>query len=308
MNTQVSAPPIFIGNFRSGTTLLANLLGFHPLIAPWFETKGLCEVLRWQRVLSHPESTPFESSLIQPSDLPGFDLESVAFRFESDLRSSLDRISGEMASGKAAHERYPVGHDLILYTLEEGLDLLSRWCADVGRSSDHLRLARANGQLIRGLGGLQLKHSGKPIWVNKTPEVTRFGPELESALGATKRILMLRDGRDVIKSASKLGWADPSEIGSWWKGMILESRGAGSTSKDLYLEIRYEDLLKDPVGGINQVLRFLEVEERGLEMVEHYRQFVGLSDKPARSPSEDGRNAFLPFLDVAFLEELGYAI
>ena len=144
--------------------------------------------------------------------------------------------------------------------------------------------------------------------MNKTPEITRFGEELEAALGPTKRILMLRDGRDVIQSASKLGWADPSEIGSWWKGMILESRGGGSISKEFYLEIRYEDLLKDPVDGVNQVLHFLEVEERGLEMVEHYRQFVGLSDKAARSPSEDGRNAFLPFLDVAFLEELGYAI
>ena len=308
MNQMTPQTPIFIGNFRSGTTLLANLLGFHEEISPWFETKGLCELLRWQRVLKDPKTIPFESSLIQPKDPLGFDADLVSFRFECDLRETLDRISGAQMSGKGSHESYPVGHDRLLYGLEEALNLLYQWRSFVGTSQDHQVLAKANGDFIKGLGRLHLGYDQKSFWVNKTPEITRFGEELEAALGPTKRILMLRDGRDVIQSASKLGWADPSEIGSWWKGMILESRGGGSISKEFYLEIRYEDLLQDPVDGVNQVLHFLEVEERGLEMVEHYRQFVGLSDKPARSPSEDGRNAFLPFLDVAFLEELGYAI
>lgn len=308
MNDTMPPIPVFIGNFRSGTTLLANLLGFHEQISPWFETKGLCELLRWQRVLKDPINGSFESSLIQPKDPIGFDADVVSFRFESDLRETLDRISGAKMSGKGSHESYPVGHDRLLYGLEEALDLLSQWRSVVGKCQSHEVLAKANGDLIKGLGMLHLGYDQKLFWVNKTPEITRFGEELESALGPTKRILMLRDGRDVIQSASKLGWADPAEIGAWWKGMILESRGGGSTSKDLYLEIRYEDLLKDPVGGLNQVLHFLEVEERGLEMVEQYRQFVGLSDKPPRSLSEDGRNQFLPFLDVAFLEQLGYPI
>ena len=64
MNQITPQAPIFIGNFRSGTTLLANLLGFHKDLSPWFETKGLCELLRWQRVLKDPKTIPFESSLI----------------------------------------------------------------------------------------------------------------------------------------------------------------------------------------------------------------------------------------------------
>jgi hypothetical protein len=51
--------PIFIGNFRSGTTLLANLLGFHDELALWFETKAFCEALRWIRVMERPETVPF---------------------------------------------------------------------------------------------------------------------------------------------------------------------------------------------------------------------------------------------------------
>ena len=308
MNQMTPQTPIFIGNFRSGTTLLANLLGFHEEISPWFETKGLCELLRWQRVLKDPKTIPFESSLIQPKDPLGFDADLVSFRFESDLRSTLSRISGVEASGKGAHERFPLGHDRLLYGLDEALDLLAQWRYKVGEDLDHVILAKANGHLIQGLANLHCVYDQKPFWVNKTPEITRFGSELEAALGPTKRILLLRDGRDVIQSATRLGWADPSEIGAWWKGMILESRQGGSIAADFYLEIRYEDLLKDPVSVLNQVLRFLEVEERGLEILSQYPLSVGPSKNAKTSLSEDSRNAFLPFLDVAFLEELGYPI
>ena len=308
MNDTMCSIPVFIGNFRSGTTLLANLLGFHEEIAPWFETKGLVEVLRWQRVLSEPGSLPFEATLAKPNPQEGFGLDQVAYRLESDLRETLARMKGHLNSGKAAHERYPMGHDYLLYDLEEGLELIAGWRLALEGAVDPLGLALANGDLIKRFGLLHAQKASKRLWVNKTPEMTRFGYELTEALGPTKRILMLRDGRDVVRSASRLGWADPLEIGSWWKGMIVESRQSGDTSPQYYLELKYEDLLRDPVTELDRVLCFLGLPGRAAEIVDRYWAALGVEAfSPIKTPSAE-RHATLQYLDVAFLEDLGYSI
>jgi len=89
--------PIFIGGPRSGSTMLVNLLGLHPQIAPLFETKCICEPLRWLRILKDPSTRAIEEKILQlqfPSALQGFTIEGVAARMQADMQDSIQRMKG----------------------------------------------------------------------------------------------------------------------------------------------------------------------------------------------------------------------
>ena len=268
--------PVFIGGFRSGTTLLVNLLGLHPFLTPWFETKALCEALRFLRVLRLPESAHVESALVRPAFIKGFSIDAVAQRMLYDFRETAARQSGTQASGKAPGERYPLGHDVVNYSLNYAMAAVETWRKEINSSFDEVTAIKATGRLIRDLG---LKHKtldGKPILVNKTPEIVRFMPELRLCLGSCSFIMMIRDGRDVVRSAARLGWAESAEIAIWWKAMIEEARHGAGADPSRYLEVRYEDLVGQTSEQLDSILRFLGVLPLGEFIVTRYRQILNI--------------------------------
>jgi Sulfotransferase domain. len=296
--------PLFIGNFRSGTTLLVNLLGLHPAVAPWFETKALCEPLRWMRVLQHPELAELEASLIRLPGPPGFSAEAVAGRMLADFRETAARVKGVIPSGKGSGERYPIGHDHVLYDLQFAEHALEDWLQAVGERPDAVRIGQATGILIRCLGNRHAYLAGKSCWINKTPEIGRFAAELRACLGPVGMLLMIRDGREVVRSAMRLGWAAPEELGIWWQGMIEQSRVASAIRPDDYMELRYEDLLADPVASVDRVLRFVGLAESGMDLVARYQADFPLS-RPL-SPNRDVNVSVPDYLDAEFMQSLGY--
>lgn len=298
--------PVFIGSFRSGTTLLANLLGAHPVLSPWFETKGVCELLRWQRVLAAPDCALREGELARPQGHDGFTLKAVKARVRADFLETAARIEGRLESGKGAHERYPLGSDRVLYSVEDALHALDRWQATLGEPPTASQVASATGHLIRTLGRAHALNDGKSYWINKTPEIVRFGGELEAALGPVKRILMIRDGRAVVRSALKLGWAAPETIAAWWKGMILESRSTGRTDPLHYLEIRFEDLVQQPVNTLDRVFAFLGVEPLGAAIAPHYVMHQGGLAESFHPSGPEAEGPEWAGLDHDFLHALGY--
>lgn len=310
----MSFPPVFIGNFRSGTTLLANLLSFHSELSPWFETKGLCELFRWLRVLKAPSLIDYESKLVQPKSIDGFNVDAVRERIRYDLMSTEDRLRGAISNGKAGYEVYPAGFDCINYTFSEADEILSSWYDRVVSSLSLSEIYFASEDLVRTLGQLHASKSGKLIWINKTPELPRFTNELRECLGNCRVILMIRDGRDVVHSATQLGWESPMIIADWWKGMIVETRSQNSTSPELYLEVRYEDLLENTAFVLDQVLRFLEVEQNSLQIIEEYnKHIVSLCDngRPSLPQVKQTRGSRLArdtdrYVDPELLRSLGY--
>ena len=306
--------PVFIGNFRSGTTLLINLLGLHPKVTAWFETKGLCEPLRWLRVLEHPETRTEESRRVRPDRIPGFSTRKIADRMRADFEETILKMAGRIDHGKGLHEHYPIGADQILSSLDQCLTRVDDWALTLGESPSPGEIKLETGRLIQSLGADECLASGKPQWINKTPEITRFGSELQCCLGAIKIILVIRDGRHVVRSAAKLGWASEEELSIWWKNMILESRRSAEAFPQDYLEIRYEDLLQAPLATLKAVLGFLELDGGNAEaLIEAYNSRIapegrrlgadaflerpgGCSDEPAKVQG----------LDLDFLESLGY--
>ena len=296
--------PLFIGGFRSGTTLLVNMLGLHEHLVPWFETKALCEPLRWLRVLSHPESFELESRMIRLQGPEGFSAEAVAERMLSDFRDTANRLSGSAPSGKGSQERYPIGHDHVLYGLPFAERAVGEWFAEVQGEPESGRIARATGRLIRALGNRQAEASGKPFWINKTPEVTRFGSELRACLGPVSILMMIRNGREVVRSATRLGWATPEEVAFWWQGLIEQSRQSAADAPDAYMEIRYEDLLASPEELLDRVLEFIGLPPTGASLVERYTAGFPLSQR--LQGTGDGE-ALPDCLDADFMRSLGYS-
>ena len=125
---------------------------------------------------------------------------------------------------------------------------------------------------------------------------------------------MIRDGRHVVSSASRLGWAGAAEIAVWWKAVIEEARRGAVADPARYFELRYEDLVADPVAVINRVFRFLGVEPQGEAAVGNYKRMLGIgnlheaSSKPGQLESERviHERRIETLIDAEFNARLGY--
>jgi len=302
--------PTFVGGFRSGSTLLINLLGLHPELTPWFETKCICEALRWMRVLANPDLEAFESRFV-PTPMPeGFTTDAVHDAMLWHMRYTAGRMSGELASGKADHERYPIGTDYVLYGLREGEQALNRWRERVKPDPSLPAVTEATGRLIRELGDRQAGLARGARWINKTPEIPRFGRELRRSLGRCRIIHLIRDGREVALSGARLGWADIPEMAEWWKGMIGLTREAATEAPEDYLEVRFEALVRDPVPTLERILTFLELPGRAERLWTEYRS--GLDDQVSVQPQCPARKLTgheqetVDRIAGGLLRELGY--
>lgn len=294
--------PTFIGNFRSGTTLLANVLGLHPELATWFETKLFCEAFRWVRVLNDPSIESHERLLIRSDQAQGFSARAVYERMRQDLALTAARLAGETHSGKGAHEHYPMGHDAVAYSLPQGQAALDDWYAEVLRVPDDAQaILGLTGALIRRMGALHADLAGKSCWVNKTPEIPRFAEELRGAMGRVRVILMIRDGRAVVRSASALGWASEDRLADWWKQMILETRESMRDFPEDYLEVKYEELLAQPGQVLDQILAFMGLQPMGAALWQRYAERVRWPLPPVQQPP-----AAAVSVDEALLRQLGY--
>ncbi len=283
ISTSSGHHPVFVGGFRSGSTLLINLLGLHPELAPLFETRSICEALRWLRVLNDPRGESTEDRVVQmilPPEFCGFSAKLVASRMRRLMQLTDDRIHNRIHHGKASHESYPLGMDYILYDLLEADEAVGEWLVRVTEFSAIDGIALATGLLINKLGEMQAEKLQRPIWVNKTPELPRFGHELRQCLGPCKIIHLIRDGRQVVLSATRLQWGTVAEMAKLWQSLIEESRVAGAEAADDYLEIRYEDLIRNPCLVLDEAFSFLGVGVIGAEIIAKYYQ---RSDKKIRS-------------------------
>lgn len=313
--------PVFIGGFRSGTTLLINLLGLHPQVTPWFETRDLCEAVRWQHVLAYPGHAAFEAAYCAPPEPAGFTLDAVHGRMLQQARDTATRLAGG-ASGKAAHERYILGNDYVRYSLAEAEAAMQEWrnsCAaeqdGSGKSTDARQLATvtaANARLISTLGARHVAVHGGGPWINKTPEITRFAPELRASLGRCRIIYVVRDGVQVVASGYRLGWGSIEALAFNWKGLLERTRAAMAACPDDYLELRYEQLVLEPVATLDRVLAFCGRDGKGAALVHDFIASEGekafdVSRLQGRDTLDEEQRRIFDRVAGDMQAELGYA-
>lgn len=114
--------------------------------------------------------------------------------------------------------------------------------------------ARSYGELVSRIFETWALQANKRRWGDKTPKYVLHIPTLVKIFPDCRIVHIYRDGRDVALSWLRLG-DEPRNTytaARAWKHYVASGRQAGaSLPAEMYLEIRYEDLLDDP----DQVLR-----------------------------------------------------
>lgn len=315
--------PVFIGGFRSGTTLLSNYLGLHPRLSAIYETKYLVELLRVVRLLdgeagrSEPELA-FLRWRADRSDVTHTEALDLALdRALADIDLTQQALDGRIPDGKARYERYALGTNHILWTASEALEEIGPFVQAVRSGAAPATLYPALAAAMRSLFDRHASREGKREWVNKTPEILRFQPELRRMLGRVRFIHLIRDGRDVVQSSTRLNWWSVEMGSRAWRMFIEEARDHASVCPNDYLEVRYEDLVSDHVGTLRQVFRFLEIDGNPEEIVAFQERLAPGSttgqEAQARigqwrsAMSEADRNIFKAMTNDLLIS-LGYAV
>lgn len=119
---------------------------------------------------------------------------------------------------------------------------------------------------------------GKQRWGDKTPYYTPDIDVLSTIFPGAKFIQVLRDGRDVALSQRKIEWCSSNSFRlahDWmWKTMICHKVGR-ALGAERYLELRYEDLVRDPESSLRQICAFLGEDFDG-RMLQYHETAQGV--------------------------------
>lgn len=112
----------------------------------------------------------------------------------------------------------------------------------------------------------------KVKWIEKHPKCTLRIPDLLKLFPKARLIFMIRDGRDVAASlfSRKNGAQNSYMAARYWQSYTLAASQARTlVGPSNFHELRYEDLLGDPVGTFSNLLKFLRMD---LSLVEAWRK------------------------------------
>ncbi len=114
---------------------------------------------------------------------------------------------------------------------------------------------------------------GKSGWGNKKPSYSMYGEEVDAIFPTAKFVHIIRDGRDValsMRNATHLlleqNWYFAARD---WREHVLQGRAFGQRlGSERYLEVLYENLLRDPAGVFRQMLNFLGASNDELQALD----------------------------------------
>ena len=173
-----------------------------------------------------------------------------------------------------------------------------RW-ADFGIEADELeaRFARldrlAPAPALRAFYELYAEGQKKPRWGDKTPRYIRSMRRLCKILPEARFIHVIRDGRDAAVSHAEATVKEPKPMrrqARRWKRRIRKAR---AQAPDLpgYIEVRYEDLVRNPEAQLRRVCELIELDWDPRMLAYH----AGAGDRMAEIgrglPAADGRVA-----------------
>ncbi|MFL5767581.1 MAG: sulfotransferase [Actinomycetota bacterium] len=129
-------------------------------------------------------------------------------------------------------------------------------------------------EAIRRTFALYAEREGKPRYGDKTPWFIMRITELSELFPESRFVHLIRDGRDVALSIREMSWG-PSRmpaLAEFWAKRIRIGRTEGARlGPERYLELRYEDLVEDPVSALRRVCPFLDLDFRQ-EMLDYSRR------------------------------------
>lgn len=150
----------------------------------------------------------------------------------------------------------------------EGFNLPADEFASRVRAED----AESFGDVMRVFYRLYAERRGKVRWGDKSPYYCWVMTDLQQHLPEASFIHIVRDGRDAALSLIKQGFGPDSvaEAAERWR-QILESARQQAPDLCSYHEVRYEDLVRDPVGTLKPLCEVLELDWEA-QMLEYHRE------------------------------------
>jgi len=225
------APFFIVGCPRSGNTLVRAILNMHPRLTIPDETYWIVAL------------APRHLDLGFPRQLP-----SGASRFRRHSTRDVDRI--------LQYFTFP------LLNLEAD-EVLRR--VDAERPRDYAALVR----LILGMHAASV---GKPRWGDKTPRYVAHLRLLHRMFPDAQFVHVVRDGRVVAASLSEHDGRSAVCAAGFWRKHVMAGRCAGEAiGPSSYLEVRLEDLTRDPTQAVKRICRFLG-ERFAPEQLEYFRE------------------------------------
>jgi sulfotransferase family protein len=166
---------------------------------------------------------------------------------------------------------------------------------DFGIDSSALRdaLAREPFTLTRALRTfyrLYAEKQGKVRGGDKTPMYFASMCAVQGVLPEARFVHLIRDGRDVALSIKDL-WFGPNSIGEaagWWVARINQARSQ-VPALSWYLEIRYEDLVRDTENILRRICAFIDLPWDPIMLDYPKRVPERLAEMRHDAPTHDGR-------------------
>jgi hypothetical protein len=183
-----------------------------------------------------------------------------------------------------------------------------------------LENCHSGGDFLRVVMGEIARNQGARRWADCTPEHLLYIPRIKQEIPESLIIHIIRDGRDVALSLAKQDWIRPFPwqkgqdvfvAGLFWEWIVSKGRTLGREIGGEYLEVRFEDLVKNPKETLSAVGRFIDhdldydrIQRVAIGSVrEPNSSFGSQSSSEPFDPVGRWRDAF-PLEDLATLEAL----
>jgi hypothetical protein len=180
----------------------------------------------------------------------------------------------DLAIPPEAHFLVPMAKFRDRYERRDGFDV-DRFCKDLSRQEsfgwwhldstglDRMMLTPPSSftEAIRILYASYARKQGKVRYGDKTPDNAEHLMLINELFPEARFVHIIRDGRDVALSQIDHGFmAGLPHAAFFWGRLVRRARDAGERLGDgRYLEIRYEELVRDPVTVVSRVCTFLQL-------------------------------------------------
>jgi hypothetical protein len=172
--------------------------------------------------------------------------------------------------------------------------------------------------LVRQIFVETARSRGKHYWGNKRPSYALHFAEVDAIFPGAKMVHIVRDGRDVVLSMRRASHLLVEKnwyyAASDWNEHVLRARRAGQRlGPERYLEIKYEDLLADPVEVFRTMLEFIGTGPDAHRQLEKVRAGI---KKRVRANNHDKWRTQMPAKAIrvvervagVLLKDLGYSL
>jgi hypothetical protein len=275
----VESPIVVIGLLRTGTTLLHNLLDLHPRLhgpALW----ELAEpAVAGDDPARHPLAIAEAQAYVDEYNAKSPDFAAIHY-LQADRPDECQRLLANTFHSMVLEMRYRVPS-------------YGDWLHRQNQQTAYLAHRRQLEVLMRH----RVDAEGRPLTpVLKCPFHTWFLPALTGTYPGARFIHLHRDPVDAIASTASLCRAvrlartdhvDLPEIGAQWRARIVPLTSALAADRDdllnwrPVLDVRFGDLVADPVATVRQVCSFLGLDT-GEDFLTAVREYLDRNGRHSR--------------------------